>query len=288
MKSSDTSPIFLCSFTLLIFLGLLIYSMVIEPGSCFAQTIGNAKKISHSADPGFTNEMGMKFVLVPAGTFMMGSPLNEKGRNSDEMQHRVTITRSFYLQTTEVTQGQWQAIMVNNPSHFSGCGENCPVEKVSWHDIQRFIKRLNEREGKGRYRLPTEAEWEYAARAGSTTPFPNGEITVTGCGFDANMDQIGWYCGNSDYKSHQVAKKQPNKWGLYDMHGNVWEWCYDWYGDYPKGHVTDPKGPINGFIRVNRGGSLNDFSMFGRSANRIRYMPFDRTNDLGFRVAATP
>ena len=280
------SSIFIRYFTLFIFLGWVIQSGVFWTGNCFAQKTGNTNTLVHTDVPGFTNEIGMNFVLIPAGIFMMGSPLNEKGRNSDEIQHEVTITRSFYLQTTEVTQGQWQAVMGYNPSQFSSCGEMCPVEKVSWHDVQRFIKRLNEKEGQNRYRLPTEAEWEYAARAGSTTPFPNGQITVTGCGFDANMNQLGWYCGNSGFKSHPVAQKQPNRWGLFDMHGNVWEWCQDWYGDYPNEHVTDPGGPKNGWLRVNRGGSLNDFSMFGRSANRLRYMPFPKANDLGFRIAA--
>jgi len=236
----------------------------------------------------FTNELGMKFVLMPAGTFLMGSPLNETGRDSDEKRHKVTLTRPFYMQTTEVTQGQWQAVMGVNPSHFRGCGETCPVESVSWHDAQRFIYRLNAMTGPNTYRLPTEAEWEYAARSGSQTALSNGKLTVTGCDHDAKLDRIGWYCGNSGHKTHPVAQKQPNSWGLYDMHGNVWEWCQDWYGDYPSGSVTDPQGPPSGLIRVNRGGSWWWFARFCRSANRIRYMPFDRTEDTGFRLVMTP
>jgi len=236
----------------------------------------------------FTNALGMKFVLIPAGIFMMGSSLNEPGRDSDERRHKVSLTRPFYLQTTEVTQGQWQAVMGENPSHFSDCGETCPVEMVSWHDTQRFIARLNAMAGARRYRLPTEAEWEYAARSGSQTALSNGILTVTGCAYDAKLDRIGWYCGNSGNKPHPVAQKQPNSWDLYDMHGNVWEWCQDWYGDYPSEPVTDPQGPASGLIRVNRGGSWWWFARFCRSANRIRYMPFDHTEDIGFRLAMTP
>lgn len=236
----------------------------------------------------FNNTLGMKFVFIPPGTFIMGSPSNEPGRDSDEGRHKVTLTRPFYMQTTEVTQGQWQAVMGENPSHFRDCGETCPVEMVSWYDTQRFIARLNAMEGSHTYRLPTEAEWEYTARSGSQTALSNGILTVTGCAYDAKLDRIGWYCGNSGYKSHPVAQKQSNSWGLYDMHGNVWEWCQDWYGDYPTGPVTDPQGPASGLIRVNRGGSWWWFARFCRSANRIRYMPFDHTEDIGFRLAMTP
>jgi len=236
----------------------------------------------------FTNALGMKFVLIPAGTFIMGSPLNETGRDNDEEQHRVTLSRPFYMQTTEVTQWQWRTVMGENPSHFRDCGDACPVEMVSWHDTQRFINRLNAMAEVHTYRLPTEAEWEYAARSGSQTALSNGSLTVTGCDGDAKLDRIGWYCGNSGRKSHPVAQKQPNAWGLFDMHGNVWEWCQDWYGDYPLGHVKDPSGPSAGVIRVNRGGSWWWFARFCRSANRIRYMPFDHTEDIGFRLAITP
>jgi formylglycine-generating enzyme required for sulfatase activity len=224
----------------------------------------------------------------PAGTFFMGSPVNEPGRDSDERRHKVSLTRPFYIQTTEVTQGHWQAVMGENPSHFRDCGNTCPVEMVSWHDNQRFIARLNAMAGVQAYRLPTEAEWEYAARSGSKTALSNGILTVTGCAYDAKLDRIGWYCGNSGNKSHPVAQKQPNSWGLYDMHGNVWEWYHDWYGDYPSEPVTDPQGPASGLIRVNRGGSWWWFARFCRSANRIRYMPFNHTGDIGFRLAMTP
>jgi len=228
----------------------------------------------------------MKFVLIPAGTFMMGSPSDEPGRRPDQQQHKVTISKPFYLQTTEVTQGQWREIMGTNPSRFKDCGNDCPVDQVSWNDAQKFIGKLNQMEGTDKYRLPTEAEWEYACRAGSTTAFANGDITETWCGYDPNLDQMGWYCGNSDSKTHAVAQKKPNARGLYDMHGNVWEWCEDWYGDYPTGHVTDPKGPSSGTDRVFRGGSWDHLAGYCRSAHRYRKFPDSRNYyGPGFRVA---
>ncbi|MBW2345683.1 MAG: SUMF1/EgtB/PvdO family nonheme iron enzyme [Deltaproteobacteria bacterium] len=234
----------------------------------------------------FTNSIGMKFVLIPSGTFTMGSPSDEAGRESDERQHHVTISKDFYMQATEVNQGQWQAIMGSNPSYFKNCGNNCPVEKVSWNDCQEFIKRLNQKDGTDKYRLPTEAEWEYACRGGSTTAFTNGGITELKCGYDPNLAAIGWYCGNAGKKTHPVAQKDPNTWGLYDMHGNVWEWCQDWYGrDYPSGNVTDPKGPSSGKYRVLRGGCWSGFVRDCRSANRGGNYPGNRSLNVGFRVA---
>ncbi len=204
----------------------------------------------------FTNSIGMTFVWIPPGRFRMGSPENEPDRDSDEKQHWVTLSKGFYMQTCETTQRQWERIMSSNPSHFRECGDDCPVEGVSWHDVQTFIKQLNQKEEK-KYSLPTEAQWEYAARAGSSTAFPNGEITDTGCS-DPNMDAMGWYCGNAGRKTHPVGLKQHNDWGLYDMHGNVWEWCSDRYGNYPDGSVTDPVGyPVDSQpLRVIRGGVL--------------------------------
>jgi len=232
----------------------------------------------------FTNSIGMKFVFIPPGTFMMGSPSDEPGRDSDEKQHQVTLTRGFYMQTTEVTQGQWRAIMGENPSSFKTCGDDCPVEQVSWNDCQNFIRRLKQKEGSNKYRLPTEAEWEYACRAGSTTAFANGGITELKCGHDPNLDAIGWYCGNAGSKTHQAAQKKSNAWGLYDMHGNVWEWCQDWYGDYASGSVTDPKGPSSGTVHVFRGGSWINYARNVRSALRRRFNPAYRDNYLGFRA----
>lgn len=157
-----------------------------------------------------------QFALISAGTFQMGS---RSGLPHERPVHTVTLTRSFYMQRTEVTQGQWLEIMGTNPSNFSSCGDTCPVERVSWNDIQQFLTALNARYPGRNYRLPTEAEWEYAARAGTT-----GDYGGTGI-----LDDMGWYSGNSGSRAHPVAGKLPNAWGLHDMHGNVWEWVQDWY-----------------------------------------------------------
>ncbi|MEI7635757.1 MAG: formylglycine-generating enzyme family protein [Syntrophus sp. (in: bacteria)] len=225
--------------------------------------------------------IGAKFVLIPAGTFMMGSPSGESGRDSDESpQHRVTISRPFYLQTTEVTQGQWKRIMGSNPSNFSSCGDDCPVKQVSWNDVQDFIGRLNRMEGTGKYRLPTEAEWEYSARAGTTTRFYSGAN-------DDDLSSAGWCGYYSEDKTHPVGKKTPNVWGLYDMHGNVGEWCQDWYSNYPTGGVTDPDGPSSGSYRVFRGGSWLDAAGRCRAASRGDGAPGLRYDTLGFRLLRT-
>ena len=192
------------------------------------------------------------------------------------------------MQVTEVTQGQWQTIVGNNPSFFPNCGDNCPVEQVSFNDCKEFIRRLNQKEGTNKYRLPTEAEWEYACRAGSTTAFANGGITKLECGYDPNLDAMGWYCANSGKKTHPVARKNPNAWGLYDMHGNVWEWCQDLYGDYPTGQVTDPKGSSSGRrYRVMRGGDWRLYTRHCRSAHRcVGTSGYSRRiGNVGFRLA---
>ncbi len=229
----------------------------------------------------FTNSLGMEFVAIPAGSFMMGSPSSEKGRYDNEKQHKVRLTRGLYIQTTEVTQGQWKAVMGNNPSGFKGCGDNCPVEQVSWDDAREFIRKLNRQEGTDKYRLPTEVEWEYAARAGSHSAYSFGNN-------QGQLSDYAWYLYNSGVKTHAVGQKKPNGWGLYDMHGNVWEWCQDWYGDYPSGSVTDPRGPSSGSNRVIRGGSWGNNARSGRSANRNRSDPGDWNSGLGFRLARTP
>ena len=223
----------------------------------------------------------------------MGSPSGESERGSDETQHRVTLSRGYYLQTTEVTQGQWEKVMGSNPSQFKNCGNNCPVESVSWEDCQAFIRKLNGMEGTGKYRLPTEAEWEYAARAGSQTRFFWGNDA------DCNNMMYENDPGSSEVKcvdyvrsrgltpdsTAPVKSYSPNTWGLYDMHGNVWEWCQDRYGDYPSGSVTDPTGPTSGSNRVIRGGSWYRGAGGCRSANRGRGTPGPRNRHLGFRLA---
>jgi formylglycine-generating enzyme required for sulfatase activity len=225
-----------------------------------------------------TNSLGMKFVLIPAGTFKMGNPAGEPFRDKDERQHQVTISQPFYLQTTEVTQGQWRKVMGKNPSYFQQCGDDCPVEHVSWHDAQEFIKKLNRMEKTDKYRLPTEAEWEYACRAGSTSTWCFGDN-------EAKLGEYAWYRENSGSKTHPVKQKKPNAWGLYDMHGNVWGWVQDRYGDYPAGPVTDPTGSASGERRVLRGGSWCHNSRYTRSANRGFNNPVNRYYFIGFRVA---
>jgi formylglycine-generating enzyme required for sulfatase activity len=244
--------------------------------------------VSRKAGHKLINNLGMEFVYIPPGRFMMGSPSGEPGRDDDERQHRVTLTKGFYMQTTEVTQGQWKRLMGNNPSRFKNCGNDCPVERVSWDDCREFIRKLNRMAGGHKYRLPTEAEWEYAARAGSTTAFAHGGIMTTGCRLDPNLDAMGWYCGNSEKRTHAVAQKKPNAWGLYDMHGNVWEWCRDWYGAYPSGSVTDPKGPSSGAVRVDRGGGWGSVARYCRSADRGKGTPGHGFYYLGFRLVREP
>jgi formylglycine-generating enzyme required for sulfatase activity len=236
----------------------------------------------------FKNSAGMEFVLIKPGKFLIGSPEDEPGRYTGERPHRVNLTKPFYLQATEVTQGQWQALMGNNPASHKGCGNNCPIEQVSWDDVQRFIQKLNQKEGTDKYRLPTEAEWEYACRAGSTSAFPNGPITMLQCGVDANLDAIGWYCGNSKDAIKPVAGKKPNAWGLYDMLGNVQEWCQDWFGPYPDDEVVDPKGPKKGSYRVMRGGVWYSPARDVRCASRFGSPPHYRFRYIGFRLCMTP
>jgi len=239
-----------------------------------------------STAPRITNSIGQTFVIIPKGSFMMGSPTDEPKRDDDERQHRVTITRPFYMQTTEVTQKQWKAVMGNNPSKFEG--DNLPVEQVSWNDVQEFIEKLNRMEGTDRYRLPTEAQWEYACRAGTTTPFYTGRcISTNQANYGGNYPMQGCSKGRYRKKTVNVASFSPNAGGLYDMHGNVYEWCADWYGKYPSGAVTDPKGSSSGEYRVYRGGSWFKNARDARSAFRERVNPDIRGDLLGFRVART-
>jgi formylglycine-generating enzyme required for sulfatase activity len=235
-----------------------------------------------------SNSLGMDFVYIEPDTFIMGSPPDESKRGKDEKQHRVTLTKGYYMQTTEVTQGQWKAVMGSNPSRFSNC-HDCPVEKVSWVDIQKFISKLNRKEGRNSYRLPTEAEWEYAARAGTGTPFSFGDCLSTNqANFDGNHPMPGCSKGRFRKKPLSVGSFPANAWGLYDMHGNVWEWCQDWYGDYPSGAVTDPKGSSSVLNRVIRGGGWRSGAGGCRSTRRGMQEPGHRGSRLGFRLARSP
>jgi formylglycine-generating enzyme required for sulfatase activity len=198
---------------------------------------------------------GMTFVTLPAGSFQMGSTT---GDEEEKPVHKVTLS-SFALMTTEVTQAQWRAVMGNNPSHFKG--EDLPVENVSWDDVQDFLRKLNKRDPGKNYRLPTEAEWEYACRAGSTAKWCFGND-------ESQLGDYAWYYANADGRTHPVGRKRANAWGLFDMHGNVWEWCQDWYGNYPSGDLTNPAGPTSGTSRVRRGGYWNADSSHARCAGR--------------------
>ena len=235
----------------------------------------------------YKNSIGQTFRLIPAGSFYMGSPYEELGRDRDEDKVLVKLNNPFYIQTTEVTQSQWKSIMGDNPSQYKDCGDDCPVDSISWTMAQEFIKRLNQKEGVDKYRLPTEAEWEYACRAGTSTAFANGKITQTR-GKDPVLEKIGWYAGNSGLKPHPGGKLAPNSWGLYDMHGNVYEWCQDWYEYYPTEFVQDPKGPESGRYRVLRSGSWYWHPYSERSAERYYDYPDSYQYYYGFRLARTP
>ena len=218
--------------------------------------------------------MKMTFCWILPGEFLMGSPVGEAGRDDDEHQHRVTISKGFWLAKTEVTQSQWQAVMRNNPSSLKG--DDLPVESVSWNDIAStggFLEKANRfAGGEGRFSLPTEAQWEYACRAGTTGVYAG------------NLDQMAWFAENSGMKTHPVSQKQANAWGLQDMHGNVWEWCADWHGPYPD-TVTNPQGAPSGSYRVRRGGSWGGHAYHCRVADRGRSYPAGSDGSVGFRIA---
>jgi formylglycine-generating enzyme required for sulfatase activity len=225
----------------------------------------------------------MQFVLIAPGEFMMGSPDSDSDADADEKpQHRVRITQPFYVGKHEVTQAQWQAVMGNNLSYFTGDRQR-PVEQVSWEDAVGFCARLSQKEGKT-YRLPTEAEWEYACRAGSTTKWCFGDS-------ESQLGDYAWYGLHSGSSTHPVGGKKQNAWGLYDMHGNVWEWCADcsdgnYYGSSP---LNDPKGPSSGAYRALRGGAWQISAGDSRSANRAAYLPVVFWgHNLGLRVVRTP
>jgi len=233
--------------------------------------------------------LGAKFVLIPAGTFMMGSPASEQERSNEETQHQVTISKPFYMQTTVVTREHWKRVMGNYPSTVSKCGDACPAANVSWNDVQEFISKLNKMERTAKYRLPTEAEWEHAARAGTTTPFYTGNCLSTDqANFDGNYIFPGCAKGEFRQKILRAGSFSPNAWGLYDMAGNVWQWVQDWYGDYPLNNITDPVGPSYGRFRVLRGGDWFSPARFCRSAYRGLSSPLYGWHYIGFRLARTP
>jgi formylglycine-generating enzyme required for sulfatase activity len=304
-----------------ILLAILAIALVLGMSSC--KDSGGDDSTTVTPPPAeITSAKGIELRLIPAGTFTMGSPETEADRYSDEIQHSVTLTKSFYMGKYQVTQEQYQTVMGSNPSSFtsavdgeSGTPGKLPVEQVSWYDAIVFCNKLSISEGlspvysisgstdpttwgtvpissnatwnavvtvsgANGYRLPTEAEWEYACRAGTTTAWYTGN-TEDGT---PHLNTAAWYSNNAGSKTHQVGLKTPNAWGLYDMHGNVWEWCWDWFGDYASGAQTDPAGAVTGTYRVGRGGSWNFVGQNLRSAFRSYYYPNYGYYALGFRL----
>lgn len=243
-------------------------------------------KIAESAPVGSRTipDLKLELVWIKPGTFVMGSAPEEAGRDQAEgPRMNVTISKGFWLGKTEVTQAQYEAFTGTNPSHFKAVGPNAPVEEVSWIEAGDFCRKLTERErAAGRlpegyvYALPTEAQWEYAYRAGSTGIYPE------------KFSEMGWNNTNSENTTHPVGLKQPNAWGLYDMAGNVLEWCTDWYGPYPGGDQTDPTGPRTGSFVMARGGSWRMAPAVGRSAARAGGSAGRHDYTLGFRLALVP
>jgi len=227
-------------------------------------------------------DVSVRFSFIPAGKFLMGSPLDEAGRGVDEVQHYVMLSKPFYVSTTTVTQEQYAAVMGDNPSDAKGM--KLPVETVTWEEAAEFCRRLSIRTGRN-IRLPTEAQWEYACRAGTTTPFNTGRKLPR----DRANYAMTSYPGNrrnanAEGATVPVGSFKPNPWGLYDMHGNVWQWCSDWYGDYPAGNAIDPKGSDKGASRVLRGGTWRSNPCRCRSARRQECAPDVRDNGVGFRL----
>ena len=261
--------------------GILVFSLIfgvllIGAAAIFLGSNGDFAQTEPLQMETYTNSIGMKFVEIPAGEFMMGSPPYYEGLyyNYGPV-HKVTIEESYYLGKFEVTQEQWREVMGNNPSNFTG--DDLPVEQVSWNDVQVFIEKLNEMEGTNKYCLPSEAEWEYACCAGTTTRYYFGDDEL-------ELGDYAWYSSNSD-ETHPVGQKKPNPWGLYDMHGNVCEWVQDrWHDDYD-GAPSDGSawGSGSGSRRVIRGGSWFGISRGCRSASR-NGGPSGHYDDLGFRV----
>jgi len=233
---------------------------------------------SITPDTFVSSSTGMEFILIPPGEFEMGSPSDEKDRSDSESPvHKVTIKNPFYMGKSQVTQKQWKNIMGNSPSHFKG--EDHPVEMVSWNDVQEFVKKLNAAESTNKYRIPSEAEWEYACRAGTETRYSFGDD-------ESKLNGYAWYAENSGRKTRPIGRKQPNSWGLYDMHGNVWEWVQDkWhknYNDSPFDGKAWEDG--DGSLRVSRGGSWYCGAESCRSAGRFGREPESRFGNLGFRL----
>lgn len=269
----------LFALVLLVLLGYSALSMVLAKAD--SQKPVHAPAVAASADLArptplsFSTVHGMEFVWCPPGAFTMGSPSSDPLRGGDEREHLVTLSNGFWMARHEVTQAQWESVMEQNPSKFQGASK--PVESVSWTDCNAFVEKLNQQNGT-HFRLPTEAEWEYACRAGSTGNYSFGD-EKGGLGIYATFGL------NSGGGTLPVGSKQPNAWGLYDMHGSVWEWCADWFNDYPTGAALNPLGPAHGKNRIIRGGSWHGNPADCRAANRGFRDPEKQEAILGFRLA---
>jgi len=225
-----------------------------------------------------TNSIGMELILIPAGSFRMGGDkVDEQAEDHENPRHVVKFSEAFLMGRYTVTQKQWSEIMETNPSEF--VDDSRPVERVSWHDVQVFIQKLNAKEVTHTYRLPTEAEWEYAARAGSEGAYTFGSDR-------AILSQYAWYGKNSEGRTHSVGRLNPNAWGLYDMHGNIHEWCRDWFDRnfYSQSPTLDPLGPSEGLAKALRGGDWGSDGWYCRCASRSLSSPDRRSNRVGFRL----
>lgn len=255
----------------------------------FASGLGGPSPL-HSQERVFTNSIGMEFVLIPAGGFDMGSPPDEPLRDKGEILHRTYLSRPFYMQSSEVTVRQWTSVMGRRLLGRRSGPPDLPITRVSWFDCSEFIEKLNEK-GEGIYRLPTEAEWEYTCRAGTGSAYPWGADIDCKRAMFGNSSQKGGECtAASESKGMRldgparVKSYPPNNWGLYDMNGNVWEWCHDWYGDYPRTQVMDPTGADSGSLKVRRGGSWRSEGYRLRCANRAYAHPASRFQNTGLRL----
>lgn len=255
----------------------------VDKSNTAASISENKEPLVNSEEPDIPNTFtspstGMEFVLIPAGEFMMGSPSEDHSRYKNEGPfHKVTIGYSFYMGKYLVTQKQWKTVMGNNPSYLKG--EDRPIERVSWKDVQKFVQKLNEKEGADKYRLPSEAEWEYSCRVGTQTKYSFGDDEL-------KLDKYAWYEKNSDYKTHPVGQKEPNSWDLYDIHGNVWEWVQDRWHDNYEGAPSDGSAWEygNSPSRVVRGSDCTNYARHCRSAYRCCYDAGAPSGNVGFRL----